>query len=71
MSALDDREALRKAQKDMREEAAESDGVDAEWWTTFAALVGMMADHADGRGNSCPSCIGQAADLARAYLGQP
>lgn len=46
----------------------------ASWHPAVALMVAdllhMAADHMEGRGNPCDSCVDQAATVARAYLGE-
>ena len=56
-------QTLRRVAITMRDEHEGGDG----WWAKLASLLFMAADHADGRGNTCGSCLGQAVAVAEAY----
>lgn len=38
-----------------------------EMWSTMADLIFMAADHLDGLGNTCRSCVSQAQAVTAAY----
>ena len=58
---------LRRAATLMREQHA-PDHERHEMWSAMETLLFMAADHTDGRGNTCGSCVGQAVAVADAYL---